>query len=271
MATATSKDESQPSRGEIVIPDQFAVPGDVKGRRVVITGASRGLGRVLSHAFCQAGATLALVARTEGDLLRLRDELDGDVSTFVMDVTDEQESDELARTLAEQWGGLDVWIANAGISPSFGPATEVKLDDWRQVIDVNLTSVFIGARSSSRVMAEGGRFIATSSVLGERPMSGLSAYCASKAGLVGLVKVLALELAARGITANAVAAGWFDSPMAWEWRNNERRDAMIRDHTALGRWGGPDDLVGAFLFLASRSSAFITGSILDVDGGYLLA
>jgi NAD(P)-dependent dehydrogenase (short-subunit alcohol dehydrogenase family) len=265
------KDESWPGPGEIVVPDEFPGPGDVKGRRVVITGASRGLGRVLAHAFCQSGATLALVSRTEADLQRLEDELDGDVVTYAVDVTNEEQSDELAQTLADRWGGIDVWIANAGISPSYGPAPEVKLDDWRQVIDVNLTSVFIGARSCSPFMAQGGRFIATSSVLGERPIAGLSAYCASKAGLIGLVKVLALELAPREITVNAVSCGWFDSPMASDWRNNERRDAMIRQHTPLGRWGGPTDLVGAYLFFASLASSFVTGSVLDVDGGYLLA
>src|SRR5699024_403154 len=108
------------------------------------------------------------------------------------------------------------------------------------------------------------------SVLGERSMAGLSAYCASKAGIIGLVKVLALELADRSITANVVAAGWFDSPMASSWINNERRDAKIRNHTALGRWGGPAGLVGAYLFLASQASSFITGSTINVDGGYLL-
>lgn len=256
---------------EIVIPAGFPNPGDVKGRRVVITGASRGLGRVLAHAFSQAGATLALVSRTADDLQRLAAELDGDVVTYVADVTNEEQSDELARNLAERWGGLDVWIANAGISPSFGPAPTVKVDDWRQVLEANLTSVFIGARSSAAVMADGGRFIVTGSVMGERSMAGLSAYCASKAGIVGLVKVLALELAARSITANVVACGWFDSPMAAVWRNNEKRDALIRNHTALGRWGGPADLIGAYLFLASEASAFITGSTINVDGGYLLA
>jgi NAD(P)-dependent dehydrogenase (short-subunit alcohol dehydrogenase family) len=265
------KDESWPRPGEMVVPDEFPGSGDVKGRRVVITGASRGLGRVLAHAFCQSGAILALVSRTEADLQRLEDELDGDVVTYAVDVTNEEQSDELAQTLADRWGGIDVWIANAGISPSYGPAPEVQLEDWRQVIDVNLTSVFIGARSCSPFMAEGGRFIATSSVLGERPMAGLSAYCASKAGLIGLVKVLALELAPREITVNAVSCGWFDSPMASDWRNNERRDAMIRRHTPLGRWGGPTDLVGAYLFFASLASSFVTGSVLDVDGGYLLA
>ena len=263
-------DATRPDPDEIVIPGEFLNPGDVKGRRVVITGASRGLGRVLAHAFSQAGATLAVVSRTRADLDRLADELDNDVVTCVADVTDEEQSDELAQNLADRWGGLDVWIANAGISPSFGPAPTVKVDDWRQVLEANLTSVFIGARSSAAVMADGGRIIVTGSVLGERSMAGLSAYCASKAGLVGLVKVLALELASRAITANVVAAGWFDSPMASVWRNNERRDALIRNHTALGRWGGPNDLVGAYLFLASQASSFVTGSTINVDGGYLL-
>ena len=267
----TAAADAWPPPGEIAIPERFPAPGDVRGRRVVLTGASRGLGRVLAHAFSRAGASVALVARTETDLLHVKDELDGEVVTHAMDVTDEEQSDELARLLVDRWGGLDVWIANAGISPSYGPATEVKLDDWRQVIEANLTSVFIGARSSAKVMGDGGRVIVTGSVLGERSMAGLSAYSASKAGITGLVKTLAMELGPRGITVNSVAAGWFDSPMAADWRNSERRDALIRNHTALGRWGGPTDLVGAYLFLASPASAYVTGSTLNVDGGYLLA
>jgi NAD(P)-dependent dehydrogenase (short-subunit alcohol dehydrogenase family) len=107
-------------------------------------------------------------------------------------------------------------------------------------------------------------------VLGERPRAGLTAYSASKAGLVGMAKGLALDLAASGITVNVVAPGWFDSPLAEGWMNDPRLSAGIVDHTALRRWGRPRDLTGAYRFLASDAASFVTGTVLNVDGGYLL-
>jgi NAD(P)-dependent dehydrogenase (short-subunit alcohol dehydrogenase family) len=119
-------------------------------------------------------------------------------------------------------------------------------------------------------MGQGGRLIFTGSVLGERPRRGLAAYSASKAGLVGMAKGLALDLASAGITVNVVAPGWFDSPMAAGWKNNPRLAAGVLDHTAQGRWGDAADLAGAYQFLASDAAAFVTGAVLSVDGGYLL-
>jgi NAD(P)-dependent dehydrogenase (short-subunit alcohol dehydrogenase family) len=141
---------------------------------------------------------------------------------------------------------------------------------WRQVLDVNLTGAFLGARAATRAMSEGGRLIFTGSVLGERPRKGLAAYSASKAGVVGMAKALALDLAPAGITVNVVAPGWFDSPLAEGWMNNADLSAAITGHTAQRRWGAPTDLAGAYQFLASDASAFITGTVLSVDGGYLL-
>jgi NAD(P)-dependent dehydrogenase (short-subunit alcohol dehydrogenase family) len=119
-------------------------------------------------------------------------------------------------------------------------------------------------------MSEGGRLIFTGSVLGERPRKGLAAYSASKAGLVGMAKALALDLAPAGITVNVVAPGWFDSPLAETWKSNADLSAAITGHTAQRRWGAPGDLAGAYQFLASDASAFVTGTVLNVDGGYLL-
>ena len=138
------------------------------------------------------------------------------------------------------------------------------------MLDVNLTGAFLGARAAARVMGDGGRLIFTGSVLGERPREGLTAYSASKAGLVGLAKGLALDLAPAGITVNVFAPGWFDSPLADGWMNDPELSARITGHTAQGRWGAPADLAGAYLFLASDASAFVTGTVLNVDGGYLL-
>ncbi len=256
--------------GRIEIPDSFPGPGDVKGKRVVLTGAGRGLGEMLAHAFSRAGARVALVARTESDIKAVADVLPGPSLAFSGDVRDADFNDEVARQTAAEWGGLDVWICNAGISPVVAGPLETDPDVWRDVIDTNLTGAFFGARAAAKEMADGGRLIFTGSVLGERPRKGMVAYSASKAGVVGLAKSLALELASSDITVNVVAPGWFDSPLTEGWMANPELSDVITGHTALERWGNSAELAGAFLFLASEASAFITGTVLNVDGGYLL-
>ena len=252
------------------IPTSFPDPGAVHDRRVVITGASRGLGALLAHAFSRAGARLALVARTERDLKALVEELPGPAIVLCGDVTDEDFNESVADAVVAEWDGLDVWICNAGISPLVGGPRDTDPTVWRQVLEVNLTGAFLGARAASRVMGPGGRIIFTGSVLGERPRQGLAAYSASKAGLTGMAKALALDLAADGITVNVVAPGWFDSPLADGWKQSPELSDAITGHTAQRRWGSPTDLAGAYQFLASDASAFITGTVIDVDGGYLL-
>ena len=254
----------------IRIPETFPTSGDVRGKRVVITGAGRGLGEVLAHAFSRAGAKVALVARTERELKDVADALPGPTLLCTGDARDDDVNEHIADVTVAEWGGVDVWIANAGISPVLGGPRATEPDTWRRVLDVNLTGAFLGARAAARVMQPGSRIIFTGSVLGERPRKGLSAYSASKAGLVGLAKALALDLAAAGITVNVVPPGWFDSPLAAGWMANPALEESILAHTAQQRWGDPADLVGAYLFLASEASAFVTGSVITVDGGYLV-
>jgi len=252
------------------IPESFPGPGAVSGKRVVITGASRGLGALLAHAFSRAGASVALLARTERDLKAVAEAVPGPSLVLSGDVTDEDFNEAAADAAVAEWGGVDVWICNAGISPIVAGPRETDASVWRQVMEVNLTGAFLGARAAARVMAAGGRVIFTGSVLGERPRRGLTAYSASKAGLAGMAKGLALDLAPAGITVNVVAPGWFDSPLADGWKHNPELSAAITGHTAQRRWGAPTDLAGAYLFLASDASAFVTGTVLSVDGGYLL-
>src|SRR4051812_47467878 len=254
----------------IEIPDQFPAGADVREKRVVVTGAGRGLGQLLAHAFAHAGALVALVARTESDLEKVAAELPGPSLVFAGDVRDADFNEAVADGAVAEWGGVDVWICNAGISPVIGGPLRIDPAVWRDVIDVNLTGAFLGARAAARVMTDGGRLIFTGSVLGERPRKGLTAYSASKAGLVGLAKGLALDLAPAGITVNVVAPGWFDSPLAEPWMQDPDLDAAITGHTAQRRWGAPTDLAGAYVFLASDAAAFVTGTVISVDGGYLL-
>ncbi|MDZ7675448.1 MAG: SDR family oxidoreductase [Acidimicrobiales bacterium] len=254
----------------IHIPESFPDPGAVWDKRVVITGAGRGLGSLLAHAFSDAGARVALVARTEADLKALAEDLPGPSLVCSGDVTDEDFNESVADTVVAEWAGLDVWIANAGISPVIAGPRKTTASTWRRVLEVNLTGAFLGARAAARVMGEGGRLIFTGSVLGERPREGLSAYSASKAGLVGMAKSLALDLAPAGITVNTVSPGWFDSPLADGWMNDPDMSEAITSHTAQDRWGAPAELPGSYRFLASDASAFVTGAVLNVDGGYLL-
>jgi NAD(P)-dependent dehydrogenase (short-subunit alcohol dehydrogenase family) len=255
---------------QVDLPDSYARAGDVAGKRVVITGASRGLGRLLATAFSRAGARVALVARTEADLKAVADDLPGPSLVIAGEVTDEDCNEAVADTTVAEWGGIDAWICNAGISPVVAGPRKTSASVWRSILDVNLTGAFLGARAASRVMDGGGRIIFTGSVLGERPREGLAAYSASKAGLVGLAKALALDLAPDGITVNVVAPGWFDSPLVEPWKHDSALGAGVLAHTALKRWGAPEDLVGAYEFLASDASSFVTGTVLTVDGGYLL-
>jgi NAD(P)-dependent dehydrogenase (short-subunit alcohol dehydrogenase family) len=252
------------------IPETFPRAGEVTDKRVVITGAGRGLGRLLAHAFSHGGALVALVARTETDLKAVAAEIPGPSLVLAGDVTDEEFNEAVADAVIAEWGGIDVWICNAGISPIMAGPRKTKPAAWRAILEVNLTGAFLGARAAARVMRPGGRLIFTGSVLGERPREGLTAYSASKAGLVGLAKGLALDLASSGITVNVVAPGWFDSPLAEPWKNNHELEASVLNHTAQTRWGAATDLAGAYQFLASDASAFVTGTVINVDGGYLL-
>jgi NAD(P)-dependent dehydrogenase (short-subunit alcohol dehydrogenase family) len=255
---------------QIDIPASFAGAADVTGKRVVITGAGRGLGRLLAHAFSQAGARVARVARTETDLKAVAADLPGPALVLSGDVTDDEFNHAVADATVAEWGGVDVWICNAGISPIVAGPLETDPSVWREIFEVNVTGAFLGARAAARVMRAGGRLIFTGSVLGERPRAGLTAYSASKASLVGMAKGLALDLASSGITVNVVAPGWFDSPMAQQWKNSPELAEAVLGHTAQCRWGAATDLAGAYQFLASDASAFVTGTVLNVDGGYLL-
>ena len=157
------------------------------------------------------------------------------------DVTDEDFNEAVADATVAEWGGVDVWICNAGISPVVAGPRETDPAVWREILDVNLTGAFLGARAAARVMGDGGRLIFTGSVLGERPRAGSAAYSASKAGLVGLAKGLALDLAPAGITVNVVAPGLVRlAARRTRGRTSPSSAASVLEHTAQRRWGAAD-------------------------------
>ena len=234
----------------------------LEGRRSLVTGAASGIGAATVARFMAEGAEVLGVDAAP------------DHRGLVADVTD---PDQMAAVI-ESAGELDVCVANAGVS-LMEPFLEGGIDSWRRVLEVNLVGVMITLQAAARAMPRGGRLLATASIAGIHGERNASAYCAAKAGVIALVKTLAIELAPRGITANAVAPGQIatamnrrDLELAAE-RAGRAPDELLREHLAgrvpAGRLGDPEDVAAAFAFLASDEAAFVSGAVILVDGGEL--
>jgi NAD(P)-dependent dehydrogenase (short-subunit alcohol dehydrogenase family) len=249
---------------------------DVRGTRVVVTGAASGLGFAMAEVHAQAGARVTLADVDGAALERL--ELEGDVRTQVVDVADAGQVDALIDGAVAAYGGLDVVFANAGISlePGFkdpgGGLTAIDAEQWRRVIAIDFDGVIATMRAAARVMKPqgSGRIVVTASTAGLRtdPMVGYS-YATAKAAVISATRQAALELAPHGVLVNALAPGAIRTRIGGGVLPSPEIERMWADTIPLGRMGEPDEIKGLVLLLASPASSYITGAILPVDGGAL--
>ncbi len=235
----------------------------------IVTGASRGIGRVIALALAAQGARVVASARNVEALDELIAEIKvqgGDALAVVGDVALEEDANNLVQQAIATYGQVDILVNNAGITRD-GLLLRMKNDDWDAVLDTNLKGAFLCTRAVAKVMSKqrSGRIINMSSVVGEMGNAGQANYCASKAGLLGLTKSVARELARRNVTVNAITPGFIVTEMT-EDMTDKARQAMT-EQIPLGRPGEAEDVANAVLFLASDQSSYITGQVLGVNGG----
>ena len=243
---------------------------ELTGQVALVTGASRGIGRAIATALAEGGAKIALVARDETRAQEAADSLPGQGHrAFAADVADSQAVDALVKAVEEQMGSIDVLVNNAGVTRD-NILMRLKDDDWSTVIDTNLKGAFNTIRAASRGMLKrrAGRIINIASVVGIVGNKGQANYAASKAGLIGLTKSVARELASRGILVNAIAPGYIETDMTSD-LPEQAREALL-GQIALGRLGQADEVAGVVRFLAGPAAGYMTGQVLVVDGGMVI-
>lgn len=244
---------------------------DLSGKAALITGASSGLGAHFSRVLAQAGARVVLAARREDTLRRVESDINaaGGVAMCVtLDVTDSAS----VRALEGMLGSIDIVVNNAGVVRS-AAALDQREEDWDAVMDTNLKGMFLVAQAAGRAMHCAGRagsIINVASIAGLRQAGNILPYAVSKAGVIQMTKVLALEFARFGIRVNALAPGYVDTDLNRDFWDTEQGKAMIR-RIPQRRLGRLDDLDGPLRLLASDESSFMTGSVLVVDGGHLVS
>jgi 3-oxoacyl-[acyl-carrier protein] reductase len=242
---------------------------DLSGKTAIVTGASRGIGKAIALALAANGAKVACVARSADKLKETADEIaaaGGAAEVHPCDVTDSEAVTKLVEGLAEKWGQVDVVVNNAGITADT-LIPRMTDEQWDSVIATNLRSVFLFTRVASQVMMRKrtGRIINISSVSGIMGNPGQANYSASKAGIIGLTRTVARELAGRKITVNAICPGFIASEMTAAM--GTALDDMIKEKIPAKRLGEADEIADAVLYLASDSAAYMTGEVITIDGG----
>jgi 3-oxoacyl-[acyl-carrier protein] reductase len=244
--------------------------GSLDGCVTLITGASGGIGKELAIRFGENGSDIALHYKSNKDsaekIAETLKNLGTKVSLFQADVTNAKETEQLLQQTVESFGKIDVLINNAGITRD-NLAIRLSESDWDDVIATNLKGAFLCSRAAIKHMLRqrNGRIINMSSIVGITGNIGQANYTAAKAGLIGLTKTLALEVASRGITVNALAPGFISTPMTENLSSHYQE--MIIGQIPMGRFGTPKDVASAATFLASDDASYITGQVLAIDGG----
>ena len=246
---------------------------ELDGLVAVVTGGGRGLGRAIARGLAARGARLVLCGRNADTIAAAAAEIGGDTLDHAGDVSVEADVIALRDAALARFGRIDVLVNNAGINPIYKPIESTSFDEWRQVIDVNLSGTFLCCKhlGSAMLGAGQGSVINISSVAGHVGLRRSVPYCASKGGTELLTKALALDWASKGVRANCLAPGYFETDLTAGMIANETLSSRLLAQTPMGRFGRDPDIVGAAVFLASPASAYVTGQSLVVDGGYLAA
>src|SRR5216684_4138758 len=242
------------------------------GRVALVTGASQGIGHACALALAREGATVAVAARNQQKLDQLAGQIaaaGGKAAAFVIDVADEEQVKSGIKAALAQFGKIDILVNNAGITRD-QLVMRMKRADWDAVLNTNLTSAFLCIQQTvgSMLKQRWGRIINITSIFGQTGQAGQSNYASSKAGLIGLTMAIAREVASRNITCNAVAPGFIETAMTAAFSEDLKENALKM--IPLGRVGTPDDVARAVCFLASDDAAYITGHVLNVNGGMLM-
>jgi 3-oxoacyl-[acyl-carrier protein] reductase len=250
----------------------FGTMANLEGRIALVTGASQGIGRACALELARAGATVALAARNEGRLAETAATIEaacGKAAVFALDVASEESIKAGAKAVIEKFGKVEILVNNAGITRD-GLVLRMKRPDWDDVLGTNLTGAFLLTQALLGPMLKNrwGRIISVTSVVGRTGQAGQVNYAASKAGMIGMTRSLAREVASRGITVNAVAPGYIETPMTAV-LDEKQREAMMAQ-IPLGRPGTDAEIAQAVAFLASDAAGYITGHVLDVNGGMFM-